>query len=67
MPQETNFKVSPNGTYIDGNNFKEVAGFEGVGAGLIDDLKADDNHILISMDKRNRKFFDVYKLIEESP
>lgn len=47
---------------IDGNNFKEVAGFEGVRAGLIDDLKDDDNHILISMNKRNRKLFDVYKL-----
>lgn len=125
MPQETGFKISPNGTYIacvkpykrrlnifikslnggrdirvtdcenrnindymfandnrivymkdnggdenfrlyavdiDGKNFKEVAGFEGVRAGLIDELKDDDDHILISMNKRNRKIFDVYKL-----
>lgn len=47
---------------IDGKNFKEVAGFEGVRAGLIDELKDDDDHILINLNKRNRKIFDVYKL-----
>lgn len=47
---------------VDGKNFKEVAGFDGVRAGLIDELKNDNDHILISMNKRNRQLFDVYKL-----
>lgn len=47
---------------IDGKNFKEVAGFEGVRAELIDGLKDDNDHILIGLNKRNKQVFDVYKL-----
>jgi dipeptidyl aminopeptidase/acylaminoacyl peptidase len=47
---------------IDGTNFKEVAGFESVRADIINDLKDDNDHILISMNKRNKQLFDVYKL-----
>lgn len=47
---------------VDGKNFKEVAGFEGVRTELINDLKNDNDHILICMNKRNKQLFDVYKL-----
>lgn len=47
---------------IDGSNFMELAGFEGVRAQIINKLKYDNNHILISMNKRNKQIFDVYKL-----
>lgn len=47
---------------IDGDNFKEVAGFEGVTTVIIDELKNDNDHIMIGMNKRNKQIFDVYKL-----
>lgn len=47
---------------IDGGNFKEVAGFEGVTTVIIDGLKNDNDHIMIGMNKRNNQIFDVYKL-----
>lgn len=61
---------------INGKNFKEVAGFEDVKTFFIDELKNDNDHVLISMNKRNKQLFDVYKLnvytgemdiIEENP
>jgi len=47
---------------IDGSNSKELTPFAGVRAGLIDDLENDEEHMLISMNKRDRKIFDVYRI-----
>lgn len=47
---------------IDGKNLKEIAGFEGVTVRIVDELINDNDHILISMNKRNKQIFDVYKL-----
>jgi len=47
---------------VDGKNLKEVAGFDGVNASVINELKDDNDHVLICMNKRTRQFFDIYKL-----
>jgi dipeptidyl aminopeptidase/acylaminoacyl peptidase len=47
---------------IDGSNYKELTPFEGVQARLVDRLEDDDDHMLISLNKRNRRIFDVYRL-----
>lgn len=46
----------------DGSNEKELTPFEGVRAGIIDDLEDDEEHMLISMNKRNPRIFDVYRV-----
>jgi dipeptidyl aminopeptidase/acylaminoacyl peptidase len=47
---------------IDGSDLKELTPFEKVRVGLIDRLKNDDEHTLISMNKRNPRLFDVYRV-----
>ena len=61
---------------IDGSNYWELIAFDGVKTGFIDELEKDDDHILISLNKRDRRVFDVYrvnvntgdlKLVAENP
>jgi dipeptidyl aminopeptidase/acylaminoacyl peptidase len=47
---------------IDGSDLKELTPFEKVKVKLIDKLKNDDEHMLISMNKRNPRLFDVYRI-----
>lgn len=61
---------------IDGSNYIELTPFEGVQIRLVDELEEDDDHVLISLNKRDRRIFDVYwinvntgqmKMIAENP
>jgi len=47
---------------INGENEKELTPFDGVRAGLIDDLEDDEDFMLISLNKRNKQIFDVYRI-----
>lgn len=47
---------------LDGSNFKTLTPFEKVRVSLIDRLKHDDEHMLISLNKRDRRIFDVYRI-----
>jgi len=47
---------------IDGSDIKELTPFEKVRVELVDRLKNDDEHMLISMNKRNPRVFDVYRI-----
>ena len=47
---------------IDGSDLKELTPFEKVRVELIDRLKNDDEHTLISMNKRNPRLFDAYRI-----
>ena len=52
------FRVS-----VDGKNEKDLTPFKETRVGVIDDLdKIDTNHIIISMNKRDKKVFDAYRL-----
>ena len=63
---------------IDGGSSagKDLTPFDGVRAGIIDDLKDDETHLLVSHNQRDKKVFDVYrvdvttgdaKLVAENP
>jgi dipeptidyl aminopeptidase/acylaminoacyl peptidase len=47
---------------IDGTNEKELTPFEKVQVRLIDRLENDDEHMLITMNKRDPRVFDVYHI-----
>ncbi len=47
---------------IDGSDPKDLTPFEKVKVGLVDDLKDIDNEMLISMNKRDPRLFDVYRI-----
>ena len=47
---------------IDGSNTIELTPFEGVQVRLVDSLENDDDHVLVSLNKRDRRIFDVYRL-----
>jgi dipeptidyl aminopeptidase/acylaminoacyl peptidase len=47
---------------IDGSNYKELTPFKDVQTRLVDELEDDDDHVLISLNKRDRRIFDVYRL-----
>ena len=47
---------------LDGSNPKDLTPFEKVRTMLIDDLKNDPDHMLISMNKRDSRIFDVYRI-----
>ena len=47
---------------IDGSDLKELTPFEKVRVELIDRLKNDDEHMLISMNKRDPRVFDAYRI-----
>jgi dipeptidyl aminopeptidase/acylaminoacyl peptidase len=64
------------GVNRDGSDFKELTPFEGVRTGILDILKDDPEHVLMVMNQRDRRFFDVYRmnvytgelvLVEENP
>ncbi len=46
----------------DGSNPKELTPFPGVQVQIVDELEDDDEHMLISMNKRNPQIFDVYRI-----
>ncbi len=47
---------------VDGSGAKDLTPFKNTRTGLVDDLEHDDSHILIKMNKRDPRIFDVYKL-----
>ncbi|MFC2165686.1 prolyl oligopeptidase family serine peptidase [Acidobacteriota bacterium] len=47
---------------IDGSDEKELTPFEKVQVRLVDDLEDDEDHMLISLNKRNPRIFDVYRI-----
>ena len=46
----------------DGSGSKDLTPFPKVRAEVVDDLRDDDEHVLVSMNQRNPEEFDVYKL-----
>lgn len=46
----------------DGTERRDLTPFPGVRVRLVDDLRDDDDHILISMNRRDARVFDVYRL-----
>lgn len=57
---DENFKLYA--VNIDGSNEKELTPFDKVQVRLIDRLEKDDEHMLISMNKRDPRVFDVYRI-----
>ena len=47
---------------IDGSNFKELTPFENVRVRIVDRLEDIENDMLIGMNKRNKRIFDVYRI-----
>lgn len=47
---------------IDGSNFRDISPFEDVRVGIIDRLEDNDEEMLISMNQRDKRIFDVYRL-----
>jgi dipeptidyl aminopeptidase/acylaminoacyl peptidase len=47
---------------IDGSNQKDLTPFEGVKASILEMLKEDKNHIIVSLNKNNPQVFEPYKL-----
>lgn len=45
-----------------GSGQKDLTPFPGVRVGVVDDLRNDEDHILISMNKRDARVFDVFRL-----
>jgi len=47
---------------IDGSNPRDLTPFEKVKTMFVDDLKNDPEHMLISLNKRDKRIFDVYRI-----
>lgn len=47
---------------MDGSDFKELTPFEKVRVSIIDELENDNEHMLIDMNKRDARVFDVYRI-----
>ncbi len=47
---------------IAGGATKDLTPFDGVRADIVDDLKDDDRHLILSHNQRDRKVFDVYRV-----
>ncbi|MGA1129676.1 MAG: alpha/beta fold hydrolase, partial [Chthoniobacterales bacterium] len=47
---------------VGGNNRRDLTPFPGVRVGVVDDLRDDEDHLLISMNKRDARVFDVFRL-----
>lgn len=47
---------------IDGGNGMELTPFDGVRVQFVDELEDDDDHMLIAMNKRDQRLFDVYRI-----
>tara|TARA_B100000029_G_scaffold441608_1_gene459546 strand:- start:1356 stop:3248 length:1893 start_codon:yes stop_codon:yes gene_type:complete len=50
------------GVNIDGTNNIDLTPFKNVKARITDDLEDDPNHMIISLNKRNERIYDVYRL-----
>ena len=46
----------------DGGGQKDLTPFPGVRVGVIDDLRDDEDHLLVSLNKRDARVFDVFRL-----
>ncbi len=57
---DENFHVF--GVDVNGDNDKDLTPFKDVLAQIIDDLKDDDEHIIVGLNKRNPQIFDPYRL-----
>lgn len=57
---DENFKLYA--TDPDGTDLKILTPFENVMTQVVDVLEEDDNHMLISLNKRNPQVFDVYRI-----
>ncbi len=57
---DENFRLY--GVDIDGGNPKDLTPFEKVRVELIDELKDNDDEMLIAMNKRDARIFDVYRI-----
>jgi dipeptidyl aminopeptidase/acylaminoacyl peptidase len=57
---DENFKLYA--VNIDGSEEKTLTPFEKVRVQLIDDLKNDDEHILIAVNNRDKRFFDAFRI-----
>jgi len=52
---------------IDGRSApRDLTPFDAVRAEIVDDLKDDDRHLLVSHNKRNKEVFDVYRIDVET-
>ncbi|MGB3608360.1 S9 family peptidase [Psychroserpens sp.] len=51
---------------LDGSNQKELTPFEGVKVNILENLKEDKDHMIISMNKNNPQIFEPYKINIES-
>jgi len=47
---------------MDGSNLKELTPFENVKVTIINDLEENDQEMIIQMNKRDPRFFDVYRI-----
>jgi dipeptidyl aminopeptidase/acylaminoacyl peptidase len=47
---------------IDGSESRDLTPFGGVKPSIIDDLRDDDRHVLIQMNRRDRQLFDVFRV-----
>jgi dipeptidyl aminopeptidase/acylaminoacyl peptidase len=47
---------------IDGKNQKELTPFDGVKVNILNNLKEDNDHLIISMNKNNPQIFEPYKI-----
>ena len=47
---------------VDGTNQKELTPFEGVKVNILEGLKEDKNHMIISMNQNNPQIFEPYKI-----
>ncbi len=50
------------GVNIDGSDFKGLTVFEGVRTRIVDELEANEDEVLIAMNKRDARVFDPYRL-----
>lgn len=48
-------------TDIEGKASRDLTPFDGVRAGVLDDLEEDPEHMLLEMNRRNPEVFDVYR------
>jgi dipeptidyl aminopeptidase/acylaminoacyl peptidase len=46
----------------DGTGRRDLTPFPGVRVGVVDDLRDDEDHLLVSMNKRDARVFDVFRL-----
>jgi dipeptidyl aminopeptidase/acylaminoacyl peptidase len=46
----------------DGSGQKDLTPFPEVRAGVVDDLREDEDHILVSLNKRDARVFDVFRI-----